>query len=320
MTRAVDWLNRQREKLLRAAQTLAPDMLAPPAPHHPEPASPDIAALELPHFHNPGGLVLRSYVPHKLPVGAPLVVVLHGCGENAEEFATLSGWRYLAAQHNFALLIPAQTEANNQQTCFNWFRPGDIARGHGEAESIAAMVQAMVAGLHLDRARVFVTGLSAGGAMAAALLAAYPDLFAAGAVVAGLPAGSASNVVNAMARMAGRGQKHDPLDWAGHARRLGPPLYQGRYPNVSVWQGLADPVVAASNGRDVALQFATLHGLNHPSTTSPRHGMHRTVWGDATAPSVELWELDFAGHVYPTEAEQGISAAHEIARFWGIVA
>jgi poly(hydroxyalkanoate) depolymerase family esterase len=317
MTRALDWLNRQGEKLFRAARTMTPEIVMPLAPRRAESPRIEIGGLRLPAFANPGALGLHIYVPHNLPAGAPLVVVLHGCNQDAEEFATRSGWRYLASRHNFALLIPEQTEANNAQCCFNWFRPGDIVRGHGEAESIAAMSQAMVAGLHLDRERVFVTGLSAGGAMTAALLAAYPDLFAGGAVVAGLPAGSASNVVNAMARMAGRGPQHDPLDWAGHARRIGPPLYRGRYPKVSVWQGLADPVVAAGNARDVALQFATLHGLNHPSTTVPHRNMHRTVWGDG-APAVELWELDFVGHDYPTEADQGISAAHEIAKFWGL--
>ena len=313
MTRALDWLGRQGERLFRAVQNIAPDVLSPPPPPKERP-SPDVVGLKLPPFHNPGGLILHAHVPHNLPAGAPLVVLLHGCGQNAEEFATQSGWRYLAAKHNFALLIPAQTEANNAQTCFNWFRPADIQHGQGEAESIAAMAKSMVDGLHLDGSRVFVTGLSAGGAMTAVLLAAYPNLFAAGAVVAGLPAGSASNVVNALARMAGRGQKHDPADWAGQARRLGPPQYEGRYPRVSVWQGLADQVVAASNARDVALQFASLHELSLPATTSPRAGMHRTVWGNA----VELWELDFAGHVYPSEAEQGISAAQEIAKFWGI--
>ena len=297
---------------------MAPKVVAPVKPRRSVSRSVGKVNSKLPAFRNPGSLVLHTYVPPKLPAGAPLVVVLHGCKKKAEEFATQSGWRQLAARRKFALLIPEQTTANNSQGCFNWFRPGDIVRDHGEVESIAAMTQAMVTGLRLDRNRVFVTGLSAGGAMTAVLLAAYPELFAAGAVVAGLPAGSASNAVNAMARMAGRGRSHDSHDWAGHARRIGPPLYSGRYPRVSVWQGMADPVVAARNARDVALQFATLHGLNHPSTTVPRHGMQHTVWGQVSAPTVELWELDSAGHHYPTEALQGISAAQQIARFWGI--
>ena len=188
MVNRLGWLHRQAERLLQGVSGLTNEPL-PVAPSSATVAPQGGASpLEsVPAFANPGGLELHSYVPHQLPAGAPLVVVLHGCGQQAEDFATQSGWRYLAARHHFALLMPGQTEANNAQTCFNWFRPGDIKRGHGEVQSIVEMVAAVLRQTRGDPKRVFVTGLSAGGAMTAALLAAYPDVFAGGAVVAGLP-------------------------------------------------------------------------------------------------------------------------------------
>jgi len=313
------WLQRQTQRLLQGVSRLMTEPMRHPAASPIAEKPPEAVPENMSGIANPGGLELHTYMPHQLPVGAPLVVVLHGCGQQAEEFATQSGWRYLAARHHFALLMPGQSEANNPQTCFNWFRPGDIKRGAGEVQSVVEMVAAVLRQTRGDPKRVFVTGLSAGGAMTAALLAAYPDVFAGGAVVAGLPAGAASNVVSAMSRMAGRGAAHDPMEWAALARRLGPPLYLGKYPRVSIWQGLIDPVVAASNGRDVASQFAALHGLTQSVSKPVGAGMHHTLWGGTGAPQVELWELDLAGHIYPTALDAGISASHEIGKFWGIV-
>jgi poly(hydroxyalkanoate) depolymerase family esterase len=94
----------------------------------------------------------------------------------------------------FALLLPEQQRTNNPNGCFNWFQTGDIERGHGEALSIRQMVSKMVSDHGIDPARVFVTGLSAGGAMTSVMLATYPEVFAGGAIIAGLPYGAANNV------------------------------------------------------------------------------------------------------------------------------
>ena len=122
---------------------------------------------------NPGELRMLSYTPPNLPPGAPLVVVLHGCTQTAGGFDTGTGWSTLAERHQFALLMPEQRRANNPNLCFNWFEPSDITRGSGEVASIRSMVSEMVSRHRLDAGRVFVTGLSAGGAMTAALLATY---------------------------------------------------------------------------------------------------------------------------------------------------
>ncbi|MCL6569654.1 MAG: PHB depolymerase family esterase, partial [Meiothermus silvanus] len=122
-----------------------------------------------------------------------------------------------ADRFGLAVIAPQQTSSNNPNRCFNWFSPGDVGRGGGEAASIAAMVSHAIQAHDLDNDRVFVTGLSAGGAMAAAMLAAYPDLFAGGAVIAGLPYGVARNVQDALRVMSrADGRPADALVFLGN--------------------------------------------------------------------------------------------------------
>ena len=261
---------------------------------------------------NPGGLTMQLHVPARLTARPPLVVLMHGCGQDPQAFAVETGWRARADKAGFVLLMPGQVEANNAQRCFNWFRPGDIGRDLGEAGSIAAQVRSVVKRHRCDPARVFVTGLSAGGAMTAALLASYPDLFAGGAVVAGLPAGSASGVIGAMTRMAGRGAELPPADWMARARALGPVGYAGPWPRLAIWHGDADKVVAPVNGAQLAAQWVTLLGLENPAVRREvAPGVTCDSWGAAGGDaSVQLWQLAGMGHVYPT------AAAAEIAAFW----
>ncbi|MGA8900932.1 extracellular catalytic domain type 1 short-chain-length polyhydroxyalkanoate depolymerase, partial [Bradyrhizobium sp.] len=121
---------------------------------------------ETPQFgSNPGALRMFSFVPPGLQDGCPLVVVLHGCTQSAASYDLGAGWSTLAERFGFALLLPEQQRLNNPNGCFNWFQSEDIERGHGEAASIRQMVMTMVSNHGIDPARVFVTGLSAGGAM-----------------------------------------------------------------------------------------------------------------------------------------------------------
>src|SRR5262249_9794647 len=114
---------------------------------------------------NPGALKMFSYLPPTMPKRPALVVVLHGCGQNAAGYDHRAGWSTLAKRYGFALLMPEQQGANNANTCFNWFNPEDATRDSGEAASIRQMIAKMVKDHHIHRRRIFITGLSAGGAM-----------------------------------------------------------------------------------------------------------------------------------------------------------
>ena len=142
---------------------------------------------------NPGGLAALHFVPgHARDM--PLVVVLHGCTQNASGYDRGTGWTQLADELRFAVLCPEQTRANNFNLCFNWYQTADSRRDAGEPMSIRQMVDTMADRYPIDRSRIHVTGLSAGGAMTSVMLATYPDVFAGGAIVAGLPHGSAATL------------------------------------------------------------------------------------------------------------------------------
>jgi poly(hydroxyalkanoate) depolymerase family esterase len=186
---------------------------------------------------NPGNVRMLTYVPDGLPPGAPLVVILHGCTQTAAGYDHGAGWSTLADRHGFALLLPEQQRANNPNSCFNWFQPQDTTRDRGEALSIRQMIERAVEDHSLDRTRIYITGLSAGGAMAAVMMATYPEVFAAGAIIAGLPYGGAGNVQEALDSMF-QGKSRSAESWGDLVRRAAP--HSGSFPRVSIWHGSSD--------------------------------------------------------------------------------
>src|SRR5690348_1763511 len=160
---------------------------------------------------------MLTYRPKNLGRSPALVVVLHGCTQSAASYDTGAGWSTLAERHGFVLLLPEQPATNNPKTCFNWFLPDDIERNRGEALSIRQMIEKAILAHRIDRSRVFITGLSAGGAMASAMLATYPDVFAAGAIIAGLPYGTAGNVQQAFESMF-QGRSRSGKEWGDLVR------------------------------------------------------------------------------------------------------
>jgi poly(hydroxyalkanoate) depolymerase family esterase len=283
---------------------------------------------------NPGALRARCYVPAGLEAGAPLVVVLHGCTQDAAVYDHGTGWSALADRHGFALLFPEQQRANNPMLCFNWFEPGDTTRGGGEAASIAWMIEAMVRGHGLDPARIFVTGLSAGGAMAAAMLATYPDLFAGGAIIAGVAYGCASGVGEAFECMAGRGGRVDPAALKRAVRKASD--HEGPWPRVQVWQGSADTTVVPGNANSISAQWAAVHGLGaKPDRQDEVAGFPRRTWlGAGGEALIEQYDVTGMGHGVPLAAkgedafgqagahmlDVGLSSTKAIAAFFGIAA
>jgi poly(3-hydroxybutyrate) depolymerase len=140
--------------------------------------------------------------------------------------------------------IVALWGANNQNPCFNWFQPDDTARDRGEALSIRQMIDAMVERHSVDRSRVYVIGFSAGGAMTAAMLAAYPERFAGGAIIAGVPYGCADTVTLALQCM-NPGIDQAPAEWRRRVRNV---AAERRIPPVSIWHGTADSRVVSAIG------------------------------------------------------------------------
>ncbi|WP_428033022.1 extracellular catalytic domain type 1 short-chain-length polyhydroxyalkanoate depolymerase [Ancylobacter sp.] len=276
---------------------------------------------------NPGALKARYYCPANLSKRAPLVVVLHGCKQDAPEYDHRAGWSQLADQAGFALLYPEQRHGNNPNMCFNWFRPGDARRDVGEALSIRQMIEAMIESHDLDRDRVFVTGLSAGGAMANVMLATYPELFAGGAIIAGLAYGTATTVPEAFDCMRGQGTASDEELWA---LLRDASAHSGPWPRVAIWQGAADHTVAPSNAEDIALQWRNVHHLDdRPTLSEVSGGRAKRVWcNESGEPVIELNTVAAMGHGTPLAddlgapgpymLDVGISSTREIARFWGL--
>jgi poly(hydroxyalkanoate) depolymerase family esterase len=281
---------------------------------------------------NPGALRMLAYVPEQLPRASALVVVLHGCGQTATGYDFGTGWSTLARRYGFALLMPEQQAANNANTCFNWFNPGDIARGRGEAASIRQMVARMVADHKIDTRRIYITGLSAGGAMTSVMLATYPEVFAAGAIIAGLPFGIAGNVREALGGMMQPASR--PAGKLGDLVRKAS-RYKGPWPKVSVWHGSADRTVNPGNADEIVKQWLDVHGLPAaPMSTGIVDGHPRDVWWNADGETVvESYTISDMAHGTPLGLagsderygaegafliEAGISSSYHIANFFGL--
>lgn len=279
---------------------------------------------------NPGALKARTYIPDGMLENAPLVVVLHGCLQTAAAYDHGSGWSALADQDGFALLYPEQQRSNNPNMCFNWFLPDDTRRGGGEVLSIYQMIEHLILEHGLDRRRIFVTGLSAGGAMAGAMLATYPEVFAGGAIIAGLPYGAARTIPEAFDRMRGHGGPSE--------RELGMLVrkateHVGPWPTVSIWHGSSDKTVVPSNGRDIASQWRAVHNLKSAPTRTEAVGIHRRrIWVDSDGRNaIEEYTITGMGHGTPLDTSAGgcgavgpymldadISSTERLAHLWGL--
>ncbi|MGQ0681291.1 extracellular catalytic domain type 1 short-chain-length polyhydroxyalkanoate depolymerase [Bradyrhizobium sp.] len=281
---------------------------------------------------NPGALRMFTYLPPDLQRRPALVVVLHGCGQDAAGYDHGAGWSTLAKRYGFALLMPQQQQINNANTCFNWFNPEDVGRDQGEAASIRRMIDKMVYDHKINRRRIYITGLSAGGAMTAAMLAIYPEVFAAGAVIAGLPYGIAGNVREALS-----GMLASP---ARPARELGDLVrsasdHRGPWPRLSVWHGSEDRTVHPGNADEIVKQWLDLHGLPEaPMSESTVDGYPHEVWWNAEGKTVvESYTISGMAHGTPIGLadnderygfegafliEAGISSSWHIANFFGL--
>jgi poly(hydroxyalkanoate) depolymerase family esterase len=281
---------------------------------------------------NPGAIKMFSFVPGNLQQPPALVVVLHGCGQTAAGYDLGAGWSTLAKHYGFALLMPEQQSSNNANTCFNWFNPEDTTRDSGEACSIRQMIARMVSDVGIDPHRIFVTGLSAGGAMTSVMLATYPEIFAAGAVIAGLPFGVATNVREALS-----GMFQSPSRPAGELGDLvrSASDHNGPWPKLSVWHGSADRTVNPANANEIVKQWLDVHQLpSAPMSEADVDGYPRQVWWNADGETiVESYTITDMAHGTPVGIadnderygaqgafliEAGISSSYHIANFFGL--
>ncbi|MGI4780002.1 MAG: extracellular catalytic domain type 1 short-chain-length polyhydroxyalkanoate depolymerase [Janthinobacterium lividum] len=276
--------------------------------------------------HQGRTLAYKLYVPPRAagstPAPRPLILMLHGCTQDPADFAAGTRMNELARREGFVVLYPAQTAHANSQKCWNWFKTQHQRRGSGEPALLAALTRNVAEAENVDGARIYAAGLSAGGAMADILGQTYPDLFAAVGVHSGLPAGSATDLMTALAAMRSGGS-------ASAVAATDPAV--AAVP-VIVFHGDADSTVNVANGAAVAkAALARAAGpagrpaARETTGTSPRgQGYVRTDYPRPDGgTAVELWTLHGAGHAWSggsasgsyTDA-RGVDASSEMLRFF----
>jgi len=303
---------------------------------------------------NPGALDLFVHAPSSLTAEDAMVVALHGCTQSAADFDDETGLAALAEAVPFVLLLPQQREANNAERCFNFFERGDNRPGEGESASIRNMIAYGVERFEVDPARIHVLGLSAGGSMTAVLLANYPELFRAGAVVAGTPFdcnrptpltrapwwwlrtffGEAAAASFACGILGSNAIDRTARDWGDAVRALHP-TPPARWPRVSLWQGDADEVVDPANQRELLEQWSDVHGIDTaPEASEVQGDVVREVHGDAGGTIlIETWTLADFPHALAVDPDAepracGVAAeflepaelctVRRVAAFWGL--
>lgn len=289
---------------------------------------------------NPGNLKMCTYVPEDLEASRPLVVAFHGCAQQASDYDDETGWVKFADKHKFALLLPQQQQANNSSKCFNWFEQGDIERDQGEALSIRQMIDKMVADADIDSGKVYVTGLSAGGGMTAVMLATYPELFAGGAIIAGIPYRCATNAGEALSQcgvsLSGQVapvQDLSPDAWGDRVRNAS--NHDGSFPRVSIWQGTSDSTVNPENQRELVDQWTNVLSIDQIADTEDtinghEHKLYENANGDVLVETVLISGMahgtpidpghgdDQCGRAAPYVLDVGICSSFHIVRFWGL--
>ncbi len=275
--------------------------------------------------HSEAGLT-RSYLLYLPPASPadhpadplPLVVMLHGCTQDPDDFAKGTGMNALAREQGFAVLYPAQAQSANPSRCWNWFKRNHQQRDHGEAAVLAGMTRAVLAGHGLDPRRVYVAGLSAGGAMAAILGQAYPDLYAAVGIHSGLASGAANDLMSALSAMkSGPATPTSPPvpSHRGEPGGTGTPTVIGPLPTI-VFHGDGDATVHPGNGTQaiaVAIGAAASTGpapagplVEQGVSASGRRYTRTTHRGPDGAPAqAEHWLVHGGGHAWSGGSEQG---------------
>lgn len=266
-------------------------------------------------FRNASGQrAYKLYVPPGANGQArPLVVMLHGCTQDADDFAAGTAMNEAAREQGFYVLYPIQPRETNPQKCWNWFKHNHQQAGRGEPSILADMTRHVIAEHGIDTQRVYVAGLSAGGAMAAILANAYPRLYAAAGVHSGLAAGAASDLPSALSAMKGMGMKT-----GASAQGSAPTIVFHGDRDSTVHPANADAVVAASAGTDARVQSE-----RKASAKRGRDSTRRVYTNAAGEVVAEYWEVHGAGHAWAGGSPKGSytdasgpDATQEMLRFF----
>ena len=270
------------------------------------------------YTHPQGTRAYKLYIPTGYAAGQalPLVVMLHGCTQNPDDFAAGTRMNAVAEERQCFVLYPAQTKSANQSGCWNWFKRAHQRRDKGEPAILAGMTRELVKRYGIDQRKSYVAGLSAGGAMAAVMGAAYPDVYAAIGIHSGLPVGSAHDVQSAFAAM--RGGRS--VAASGPTQRIVPAI---------VFHGDRDATVHPSNGARVASQCVdpqdrSIDVVVQRGRVPGGHAYTCSVHKDPTGRTVlEHWEVHGAGHAWCGGSAAGSytdpngpDAAREMMRFF----
>jgi poly(hydroxyalkanoate) depolymerase family esterase len=291
-----------------ARQTTAPR----PAP---APASPG-ARFESRTFSNEAGQrAYKLYIPST--GGGPdkkLIIMLHGCTQNPDDFATGTTMNDIAETAGFLVAYPAQNRTANMQKCWNWFNPADQHRGAGEPAIIAGITKEIADEFAIKPGRIFAAGLSAGGAMAATLGATYPDLFAAIGIHSGLACGAATDLTSALSAMRNGGKSSSEPT--------------APIPTI-VFHGTADHTVNPINAAQI-ITHAQPPAFTETTTEGEANGLRYTRTTRTTPtgrPVTEKWLIHGAGHAWSGgnpagsfATPTGPNASREMTRFFGAVA
>ncbi len=298
--------------------------LANPAPVEDTADLPDGAQFLSATFSNPAGTrPYKLYVPSRYegqPV--PLIVMLHGCTQSPDDFAAGTRMNAAAEEHTCLVVYPAQTSAANMSKCWIWFSVGDQQRDRGEPSLIAGITREVMHQYSVDPRRVYVAGLSAGGAAAAIMGDAYPDLYAAIGVHSGLACGVASDLPSAFAAMRqgknGRGHRTAVRVDTSKGRRVVPAI---------VFHGDRDTTVHPSNGDEVAAQSTLAMSLEtrvEEGRVIGGHRYSRSLHADTSGETpLEQWLIHGAGHAWSGGSPagsytdpRGPDATKEMLRFF----
>jgi poly(hydroxyalkanoate) depolymerase family esterase len=271
------------------------------------------------YTHQHGTRPYKLYIPtgHTAGHALPLVVMLHGCTQNPDDFATGTRMNLLAEERQCFVLYPGQTQSANQSHCWNWFKRAHQRRDKGEPAIIAGLTREVVQRYGIDARKVYVAGLSAGGAMAAVMAAAYPDVYAAVGIHSGLAVGSAHDLPSAFAAMRGA----PPVRVSGVAA--------GRVVPAIVFHGDRDATVHPSNGEQLASQCVdrddksidvVVQRGQVPGGYAYTCSVHKDAAGRIL---LEHWEVHGAGHAWFGGSTRGSytdpngpDAAREMLRFF----